>query len=821
MKVFLILTIGLLGTFTPLLSQIKTNPEPPPSEVTGKVTEILGQPFALANVLLLHATDSTVSKGTTSNENGVFVFEKIKTGTYLVVVSMVGYKKSYSAPFTITAENQWVKLATMVVATNTTQLGNATVIAKKPFIEQALDRTIVHVANSIFGSGGTALEVLEKSPGVTVDYQAESLQMRGKDGVMVQIDGKQSYLSGQDLIALLRSMPSANIDKIELITNPSAKYDAAGNSGIINIRLKSNNNIGTNGSLSVSAGTGRYDRERGSLQLNHRTKTWNLFGSYAIARGGNYFDITLDHYLNAPTTTNPNQQNFIYQYSPLVFDEMGQNAKLGFDYSLNKNTSIGLVWTGFWNKQDQNGTALSTFRHGETRAPYQTTNTIKSITNPSQNQIGSFNFQHSFGVKKGQLSVDIDLGHFTKHFINPLSSESFDAVSGTTTQSDLLSTMPTNINIYTFKADYNQPINAKWKMEAGIKSADVKTDNNLELSTGANGILKLDSTLSNHFMYTEHVNAAYISFVGKLNSKTDMQLGLRAEHTHSVSNSVTLKQELPRDYLNIFPTFFLSHAISQSKTLAFSYGYRLDRPNYQSINPGRSYIDPYIYTQGDPTLKPQFTHSLELKYGINKLYLSLAADFINDLMQSFNYDLTDKVTARIWQNCGNAQVFTLTAGFPMTVAKGWLLQTNVLAFYSQFNYTYINTPLQTNYLSARINLNNGFTFGKGWSAELNGFLNTPKMVNVIQTNPWMGSADVGIQKSVSAALKLKLSLQDVFHSNFGGGKVSLINNSVTVVRIYRDTRIALLTLNYAFGNQQLKASKQRKAASEEETKRAN
>ena len=327
-------------------------------------------------------------------------------------------------------------------------------------------------------------------------------------------------------------MPSDNIDQIELITNPSAKYDAAGNSGIINIRLKKNNSEGTNGSLSLGIGTGRYGRGRGSMQLNHRTKKLNFFGNYSANRGGNYFDLKTKQ-----TIDNGEEHNLANQDTYIRFRDRGQNAKAGLDYFLGKQTTLGFVWTGFWSNFGEEGTAESSFRREEGGMAYLQALTYKTISSISSNQIGNLNFQHSFGEKGGQLSADVDFGHFTRDYSNSLLTETVSSeVLLRHHLMGLLNEMPTRITIRTVKIDYNRSLTAKWKVEAGLKSSYVESDNNLTLSRGEADHLEQDVELSNHFQYTERVNAAYVSFSGKLGTKTELQFGLRSEHTHSIGD---------------------------------------------------------------------------------------------------------------------------------------------------------------------------------------------------------------------------------------------------------------------------------------------
>ncbi len=814
MKTILFTILSIAISVTSTLAQ---------ATLSGAVHDLSGKPLPFANVALLNARDSTVTKGTASDQQGTYAFENVRTGRYIMRATAVGYQKVYST--LVDVAQTPVNVPTLALTETTGKLTEVQVTAKKPFVEQQLDRMVVNVANSIVGSGSTALEVLEKAPGVTVDYQNERLQLRGKDGVIVQIDGKQTYLSAEDVIALLRSMSSDNIETIELITNPSARYDAAGNSGIINIRLKKNTNVGTNGTVSVAGGSGRYDRARGSLQLNHRTSKVNLFGSYSLNRGGNYLDFLLTRDQPDPGPADASRRNIASQYTYLKFRDLGQNAKAGLDFSPTKNTTIGVVWTGFWSDNSQRGPVKASFRRIEGGPLYLQTQTERVYDIFSQNQVGNLNVQHSFGEKKGQLTADVDIGHFSRQFTNSLLTETLIPIGDVSLPIEgLLNTQPSTVDIRTVKADYNRPLSNGWKLETGFKRASVKTDNDLRLSSGPAGALVPDPALSNRFQYTELVNAAYVSVSGKLGHgegpKTDVQVGLRAEHTHSEGNSLTLNQIVARDYLKWFPSLFVSRPLSPNQTLTLSYSYRIDRPNYQSLNPARSYVDPYAYYQGNAYLTPQFTHALEGKVSLkNGVFASLGVNYTTDLIFFTIYALGGNKMYVTYENLGQSQGYTLTLSWPITVVKGWQLQTNVLGYYNRFQYNYEGTLLQFQNIAGRLNGNNAFTLGHGWTAELNGWISTPA-VNAIWRSPWLGALDTGVQKAVSSALKVKFSVQDVFHTNRMLPTVKTPTNNQAGIRTF-DTRIAMLNLTYTFGNQKLKAERQRRTGSDDETKRAN
>ncbi|CCH56472.1 TonB-dependent receptor plug [Fibrisoma limi BUZ 3] len=820
MKTTLLLLLIISVPFTRVWAQ---------TTLHGLVHDNAGKPLPFATVALLNARDSgdtldRLVKERNSDAQGLYAFENVQAGEYLVRVTAVGYQKAYSSAISVT--NEPVNVPTLTLTEATSKLAEVKVTAKKPFIEQQIDRMVVNVAQSIVGSGSTALEVLEKAPGVTVDYQNERLQLRGKDGVIVQIDGRQMYLSQQEVITLLRSMSSDNIETVELITNPGARYDAAGNSGIINIRLKKNSNVGTNGTISIAGGSGRFDRERGSLQLNHRANKLNLFGSYSLNRGGNYWDFLMDTNQPDPTQDNPNQRNFGRQTTYLRFRDLGQNAKAGLDFSPNQRTTIGLVWTGLWSDHRERGPADAVFRRTENGPVYLRARTEKTYDTFSQNQVGNLNVQHSFGEKHGQVTADVDLGHFSRQHANSLLTETLVVSEGATPPvGGLLLTQPTTIDIRTAKVDYNRLLPGGWKLETGLKTASVKTDNDLRirigtLAEGQQGRLQPDPSQSNRFQYTERVNAGYVSMLGKLLKKTDVQIGLRVEQTHSVGHSLTLNQRVERNYLKWFPSLFVNHPLAKGQTLTLSYSYRIDRPSYQNLNPARGFVNPFAFSIGNAYLQPQFTHSTEAKYTLkNNVFASLAYSRTTDLMFFTIHPVEGNKTYVTFENLGLMRGYTLTLGVPLTVMKGWQLQTNWLGYYNRFQYDYEGTLLQVENVAGRLNANNAFTLGKGWTAELNGWVSTPA-VNGIWRTPWVGSLDVGVQKAVGTRLKLKLSGQDVLHTN------QFIPTANTPdyqsqTRLAFDTRIVLLNLTYSFGNQQIKSERQRRTASEDETRRAN
>lgn len=783
--------------------------------VSGRVQDSTGLPLANATVLLLTAKDSGLLKGALTDANGHYRFDRLPPSRYRLNVSCAGYRQTVTESFTVERTESEQEVPALVLHAVATQLKEVTLSARRPFVEQKTDRTVVNVAGSIIASGITALEVLEKAPGVTVDRQNEQISLRGREGVIVQIDGKQTYLSMGDVVALLRNMPSDNIDRIELLTNPSAKYDASGNAGLIDIRLKKNNNIGTNASISLTGGSGRFAKQRGNLQINHRTTKLNLFGNYSVSKDLGYFDFDITRIQEDGA-----EQNYISNLSYIRTKNRGLTGKTGLDYFLSKHTTGGVVWTAFWNKAAERSPAEAIFRRTAGGPVYLHTLSEKTIFTPSTNHLVNFNLQHAFAKVGQQLSADFDMGRFRRDYDNTLSTQTLFPFTPGEPLTGLYTTMPTAIDILTFKTDYAQPINQGWKMEAGFKQSAVKSDNNVELLSGEAGHLEKDTAQSNHFRYIEYVTAAYVNFTGTISPKTNVMVGLRAEQTSSDGNSLTLHNRVRRNYLNIFPSLFYTRSLTKKHRLSFSYSYRIDRPNYQRLNPARSYLDAYTYSSGNAFLKPQYTHSFELRHGFNeKVVTSLAASFINDLQFFVIQPMDGKTSRRMPENIGTSQAYSFTLSFPVQVSKGWRLQGTIMGTYSVFDYTYKGEPLHVQQAAGRMNVSNAFTFGKGWAGELMGRLNTPA-VNALQQLPWLGSLDAGVQKTFNAKWRAKLSLQDVFHTDRILSHID-VPHFESQTRIAQDTRFCLLNVTYNFGNQQLKGNRQRKTAAEEEVQRTN
>lgn len=518
MKTLLYSILALLS-----INSFSTNAQ---GKISGQITDDKSKIVEFANVILLNAKDSTLIKGVLSDGSGSFAFEKIPSGEYLVNISQMGYKRFYTPKFSLDSE---VKLSGLILLEDTKQLAEVQVVAKKPFIEQQLDKTIVNVENSIVSAGATALEVLEKAPGVTVDKDG-NISLKGKQNVMVLMDGKPTYMSASDLANLLRNMQSSQLEKIEIMTNPPAKYDAAGNAGVINLRTKKNQNMGLNGSATVGYGYGFYrslPKQNGSLNLNYRQGKLNLFGNFS---GNNRKTFQINE-INRRFVENGKSLSGFDQVADSDKKNSSISYKMGADYFIDSKNTIGVLFNGMNGNWSEllNNQALVKNGLGQLDS---TSITLGDIKNDWGNYSTNLNFKHIIDSTGREWTMDADYARYNANNMMMYRTSKFDLqnILRQTRNEDGMTA--SKIDIYSIKADLVYPINKNAKFEAGMKSSYVNSNNDMqfEFLVGDLNNRVIDPTRSRDFLYKENVNAGYINY-SKEFKKLSVQLGLRVENT--------------------------------------------------------------------------------------------------------------------------------------------------------------------------------------------------------------------------------------------------------------------------------------------------
>lgn len=795
----------LLAGFTTLQAQT----------VTGLAKDEQGTLLVGATVSLLK--DSSVVKYTASKKDGTYTFHDVQDGKYRVSISHVGFKPAVSAPFAV-AGNE-VTVPAFALVKSAADLNAVTVSVRKPIVEVRADKTVLNVEGTINATGSDGLELLRKSPGVTVDKD-DNLSINGKNGVQVYIDGRPTPLSGQDLANYLKTLQSSQIEAIEIITNPSAKYEAAGNAGIINIRLKKNKAFGTNGSVSAGYAIGVFPKYNGSVTLNHRNKSINLYGTYSVAKGLNHNTMAL-YRIVADTLFD--QNGFVRN------NNQSHNLKLGADYTLDKKSSLGVLFTG--SIADPQVTNSS-----RTPIIYVPTGEVSRILvadNSTNLKRGNYNLNLNYnytGANGTSLVLNADNGYYDNNN-DQYQPNYYYAPDGTTlTRSVIYNTVaPTKIHINSGKLDYEHNLGGG-KLGLGGKVSFVNTDNDFQRFDVVNGSNLLDRDRSNRFKYKENINAVYANW-NKAYKGVMVQAGLRVENTVSTGTSTGEKwdggnyapteSEFDRNYTSLFPSASVTFNKNPMNQWSLTYSRRIDRPAYQNLNPFEFKLDEYTFNKGNINLRPQFTNS----FGITRIYkyrltTSLNYSHVSDLFTQI-LDTADKSKIYISQrNLATQDVFSFNVSYPYQY-KAYSVFANLSANYSMYQADFgTGRKIDANAFGAVFYAQNSLRFAKVWTAEVSGFYSAPTLYQGTFKAKSIWSMDAGVQKQIFGGNgTIKASFSDVFHS-MRIQATSDFAGQVTRFTMRPEAQQFKLNLTWRFGSTTVKGAKQKSSAAEEENKRA-
>lgn len=781
--------------------------------VKGTVREPDGKAIPFASVLLLSKTDSTLVKGVISDETGRFLINNIQEGAYRVAVFAVGYAKVYTPAFSLTA-NDLHELPAMVLATETNQLAEVNVVAKRPLFEQQMDKLVVNVENMLTAAGGSALDVLERSPGVTVNRQNGGLSLNGKNGVLVMIDGRLNRLPMEAVVQMLSGMNASNIDRIELIANPPAQYDAEGDAGLINIVLKKNINEGANGSYTLSAGLGQFERLNGSVLLNYRKKNLNLFGDYSVLHSRTWMEFIGDMRISNEGVVSLwdfNSQNYHRRQT--------HNARLGFDYSLSPNTVIGGQLTGFFNGFYEDANRLTNIRQS---GPLVERSTMGDDgKNIWHHQMVNGNVRHTFAGKQ-QLSLDVDYLIYNNQNPHDYTNLSAFPQQGTT-KTDLTNIKKESpIGIWVLKADYGQALGKQHRLDAGVKSTRMQLSNDLRISHNRDGTWQPDAALSQLYDLDEVIDALYVNTQFQLPKDQKLQAGLRYEYTRTDLGEPGEPPVVRRRYGSFFPSVFWTKDLNKTSSLRLAYSRRIARPQYSLLAPWVVFTSPYTFVTGNPNLLPTFTDAVEATYRFKSSYL-LTVRYTHDrnALDRFRMlvDSTSGTSVGRPENINSINGLTTTFTFPLRLTDWWQMQTNLVAYGQS-----IETVAEGKPISLRILAGNGltastFTLSKTWTAELSLFYTTPSFMGIARMKA-MGSVNAGLKKKFKNGGNLLVNVTDLFWTN----RMRVITDNPAVGQVGSwglnfEPRVVQFTYTNTFGKKTVKAANRRATGSEEERSR--
>ncbi len=783
-----------------------------------------------ASVSLLKAKDSSLVKVAVTDNAGNFSFENVKEGNYLVLATSIGHSKSYSQVIGISSTALSANVGVLQLVPEEKALKEVSVSAKKPLIERKLDRTIVNVDASITSTGSTALEVLEKSPGISVDKDG-NISLKGKAGVIVYLDGRPSYLSGPDLANMLRNMTASQLEQIEIMTNPPAKYDAAGNAGVINIKTKKNKMFGYNGNITTGYTQGRYARFNEALSFNYRNKKVNFFSNLNYNR--NHRSQELYIIRNFRDANTKNIKSIFDQQTDMINQNHNYSAKAGVDYTVSKNTTIGVVLNGFYNPslwQSNTSTYIYDPNHNLTDITTASTENEEKWKNFSSN----FNFRTKLDRAGQELSADLDFIQYKATSVQPLTSSYYDNMGNLKQAPDVLNaTLPTNIKIYSGKVDYTLPLKKDAKFAAGFKTSFVNNDNNARYDSLKTGYSVLDSGRSNYFIYDENINAAYVNYSRPLGKKWTAQFGLRVENTNSngISKGYTFnatedrfvytETKFKKSYTQLFPTVYLQYTANEKNQFVINYGRRIKRPDYEDMNPFVHFLDRYTFEQGNPNISPQFSHNIELSHTY-KGFLTTTVNYTttNDIIQQVleQNDQTNETYIKK-ANIASANQIGLEVTANKSITKWWSGNIYANVYNNHFKGLVNNEQISIGITTFMAQVQQQFKFNKGWAAELSGFYRTKGLEGVIYIKP-MAQVNAGVSKQILKNQgSIRLNVRDIFAGSVfkGYSKYGTVDADFKNVN---DSRAVSLTFTYRFNKGKLKASssKRNSGASDEQTR---
>jgi len=791
-----------------------------PAKITGVVKDENGKGLPLVTVSLLKAKDSALVKVSISDKEGGYEFVNIAEGKYFISASSVGFAKVTSQPFS-SAIDKNINVPEFTLRSSATTMAGVTVKATRPLIENKIDKMVVNVDASPTNAGATAMEVLEKSPGITVDRDG-NISLKGKQGIIVLMDGKQTYLSGQDLANLLRNMPASQLDQIEIMTQPSAKFDAAGNAGIINLRTKKNTQTGFNGSVSVSYVQGRYPKTPNSFNFNYRKGKLNLFTNLSYS----YWSGFSDQNLLRKFHNNGTLESVFDQKADQKNTSNNYSGRFGLDYSIDKKTTIGFLVNSIYNPGNWSNNGRADILNGS--GMLDSFNIAKTINKSIwKNWGGAISFRRVLDTIGTELTADVDMLRYNTS--TKQTSDNFNYnPNGTLLGNPFLlrGNMPSDITIYSGKVDYAHPLKKGAKLEAGIKTSFVSTDNDAQYTSYDHNDSKwlVDNSRSNHFIYKENINAAYINYSRQV-KKWGIQTGLRLENTISEGNQFgnpTQRDTIfKKNYTQLFPTAYVSYALNDNNQFGLSYGRRVQRPNYQDMNPFQQFLDQYTYSQGNPNLTPQFTHNIELSHNFHKalntiLSYTYTTDILNDILKQ--NDVT-KVTYQTKENVAKRRTIGLAESYNAAITKWWTTSVYVNVNNSHYEGFVNNLPLNVSLTSFMANASQQFRFAKTWTAEVNGFYRTRAQETGLFLIEPMGVVSFGFGKQLwKNKANLKLSITDPFYIQ--RAKVIIdYGNIDAIVNNKWDNRRVGLTFTYRFAKGQNVQQRRKTSSAQEEQNR--
>ena len=781
-KVYLLFSLLLLASKT-LLAQSE-------GFLTGAVLDEKQQPAGFVNVAVLEAATSKVVTGAIADMDGRFLIKTPAAGKYLLKISGLGYTEFKSQTFDVSGANFAKDFGKIQVKSDTKVLAEVQIQTTRPTVTMHPDKMVVSVEGTALASGATAYEVLEKSPGVWVD-QDGNIQLNGKTGVQVMINGKRSFLSGKELQSMLQGMSAENIKDLEVITNPSSRFDAEGASGVININLKKAQTSGMSGSLYAGYNYNNLSTYTSGGEIHHKTGKWNTSANLDFTRRMWYRDAELDRVFQNEDGSKSKYDQTAYEKSERIYPSL----RISTDYDLTDRHSIGIMARINAGENNTRFNSDSYLRNGEDLFIQAKNRTRESYGG------GTYNLHYVGKLDTLGTTLSADLDYVS------ISAETNSNINNILQRIDLSepaayellqSDNPVAYSIYSAKVDFTKTI-GKAKLETGAKASYVKSDNELKFFEISDGQRIADPKRSNHFIYEENIYAAYANVTATLSKNLTLQAGLRAEQTISTGLLVTKNDKNNRDYLDLFPSIFLQQKVNDNYQIGYKYSRRINRPNYQTLNPFIFYIDPYTYVKGNPDLKPQYVNSFEMTHTYKQRYnLIMSYARTKDFMAEIpDQNPEDNTTVFQQQNVKDLKSATITLVAPVTISNKWQVSNNIITMYQEYTALSRGELVVNDQITTIIQSNHTFMLPKNFKMEVNGGYQSPAVFGLyrMQDQMWV---DAGFKRSfLDDKLTLGLNVTDIFKGRLMEIETNL-NGNVNSITQYQGARSVRFNLRYRF-----------------------
>lgn len=810
----IIVALGMLicCTFTAFAQQSNST-----GKITLTITDNAGKPLPFTSVMLRKVKDSTLVKGEMTADNGGCAFEGIATGHYFIQASQMGYTTSYSTAFQVDAAHKSIALGSMKLPPLGKNLQAVNVTAQKPYIESSAGKTVMNIENSVSAAGNTALDLLRRAPGVQVDNN-ENVTLKGQS-VTVMIDGKLTYLSGEQLTNLLKTTPGESIASIEILTSPSAKYDASGNGGIINIKTKKGKMTGVNGNINATLTQSRYGRYGISGNINWRTEKFNLFGNFD--QGDYPRQVTRDY---SRTVKESDGSTTLIQQNVFQRNRFKNNyAKVGLDYFITEKQTIGVLASGY--KNAFSNQIYSNTHLGRQNMPADSiVNSLTVNDNKFDNIALNLNYKAIIDTAGGrEVSFDADYAQFNNHRFMQLNDSLYDPHSKLSRNpNSIRNTGGTQIIIKSLKADLSWPLGKESKLEAGAKVSFVTTTNALQFDSLYKGIYVPSPTLSDLFNYQEDIYAAYATYKKQIHT-TALQLGLRVENTNSTGHSFTTDTYVKRSYTDFFPNINVEQKINDKNKVSLAMSRRIERPQYGQLNPFMFYLDKYTYFKGNPYLKPQYSNIAELAYTFKDKYIAtLRYSRIKDMMEEFiTQNDSTKASISTERNYDKTDIYSLLLTLPVEVTKWWKSDNNVDLSYNKYKFENptTNAPYTRYNFNYYISSTNTITLPHDMKLEVMGYYNSPFIFGIFRGYSQY-NLNLGLQKMfLNKNATVKVSYNNILRNESYRGAAEFENLNMKIFNTWQ-FRTVNLSFSYKFGSASIKAARERKTGTSDEQNRA-